>query len=743
MNVSRRWALPAAVLIMGLIATLVASLALAGAERGRDEARFSRLADGAVAAIESRMLAQRTLLRGAAGFFDASDVVDREDFRAYVDRLRLQRFYPGVLGIGYAAYARDKAVLDRIVESARADNAPDFAFNPPGERPDYSTIVFLEPMNRRNREALGFDMMSEPTRRAAMEASRDRGHAVMSGIVRLVQEIDPVKQPGFLIYTPLYRQERGAAGELRQGEHYGWVYSPLRAHDLFRAIFANRDLHEIVVEVFDGAVAPDRLLFASSEPLARPRLSDVRILRNADRDWVVRISSSPGFASGSPLPVAAAVAAAGILISLLLAFLMHQQVRAASRTERKVEARTAELREANRRLVDEARAREAAEAKIAHMQKLEAIGQLTGGIAHDFNNMLTVIIGNLDGAQRRPDDLDRVGRAIRHAREAAERAAELTRRLLAFGRQQSLSPRDIRPNELIEEMRELLERSLGGSIRLEVRLAPRAWRAFADPAQLENAILNLAINARDAMPGGGTLVIETGNSRLGEDDAREGEQFEPGEYVQITVRDNGSGMSPEVLERALEPFFTTKEVGKGSGLGLSQVFGFVRQSGGHLALDSVTGEGTSASIYLPRHKGRSTTVRSGGSRAGEKMPAGKPNEVVLVVEDDERVRDISFSTLSELGYTVLQAEGGETALSILRSRDDVRLLFTDVVMPGIGGRELADEARRLFPDLKILFTSGYTRDQKVHTGGDNGLAMIEKPFAAAALARKIRDLLDS
>ena len=510
MTSPRGRALPILVFIVGLLASLTAALVLAQAERGRQQARFDGLADSAESAIQSRMLAQLTLLRGAAGFFNASDQVTREDFRRYVSRLRLEQNYPGVLGVGYAAYASDRAALDRITEAARADGQPDFTPRPPGERQGYSAIVYLEPMNRLNAAAIGFDMMSEATRRAAMLSARDQDMAVLSGKVRLVQEIDPVKQPGFLVYVPLYRNA------FDRSSLYGWVYSPLRAHDQFQAIFAGRDLRELVVEIYDERVAPDRLLFASGTRERQPSFEQVRQVAIAGHPWTLRISSSPAFGSSSPLAIAALVGTGGALISLLLAFLMYQQVRAKEETAREVRLRTAELRESNERLIAEGHAREEAEAKVVQMQKMEAIGQLAGGVAHDFNNMLTVVIGNLDIAGRRMDKPDRVRRAIAHSREAADKAAELTQRLLAFGRQQALIPTVIDPNKLVAGMSELIRRSIGQSVRLETVLAGGLWRICTDSAQLENAILNLAINARDAMPEGGSLTIETANCHLDE-----------------------------------------------------------------------------------------------------------------------------------------------------------------------------------------------------------------------------------
>ncbi|WP_225421164.1 CHASE domain-containing protein [Sphingomonas parva] len=729
-----RYAAPLIALIVGVAATLLAAFLTAQAEAGRREARFEGLASGAVAAIQSRMLAQLTLLRGTSGFFQASDAIDRDDFRDFIGGLRLEENYPGVLGIGYAVYAANPDALARLASAARDERAPGLRPWAAGGKEARSAILFLEPMNRMNLQALGFDMTSEPTRRAAMEGAAASGHARMSGKVRLVQEIDPVKQAGFLIYAPLFRPAGGL---------YGWVYSPLRANDLFGAIFSEHDLSELVVEIYDERVEPQRLLYRSAAPRAGAGQIVSRRMEVAGRPWIVRLSSSESFDSGPPMLFGALVGAAGALITLLLATLMLQQVRAKETTEREVRSRTGQLRKAMERLHEEAAAREQAEAQVRQMQKMEAVGQLTGGIAHDFNNMLAVIIGNLDVAERRLDDPSRLSRAISNARQGADKAAELTRRLLAFGRRQPLSPRVIDANALIAGMSELLERSLGATVRHETDLADGLWRVHADPAQLENAILNLAINARDAMPDGGTLRVATANISVAEGSDRHRDGLRPGELVLITVSDTGVGMSPEVTARAIEPFFTTKEVGRGTGLGLSQVYGFVKQSGGHLRIRSTPGRGTSIDIYLPRHEGEAEAVRSEHRPADDDLPPGRENELVLVVEDEEQVRDMATEALRDLGYSVVAAAGGEEALAMMAERGDITLLFTDIVMPGMNGRRLAEEARARRPDLKILFTTGYTPDAA--DNGGNGAAAgatLQKPYGRAELARRVRRALD-
>jgi PAS domain S-box-containing protein len=396
------------------------------------------------------------------------------------------------------------------------------------------------------------------------------------------------------------------------------------------------------------------------------------------------------------------------------------------------------------RIADAIAEREQAEAALRQAQKMEAVGQLTGGIAHDFNNLLTIITGNIDAARRHvgEEGSPRVQRALASAAVGADRAATLTQRLLAFSRRQPLNPRQIDPNKLIANMGDLLHRTLGETVEVETVLAAGLWRVEADPNQLENAILNLAVNARDAMPGGGKMTIETTNMHLDRDYAERNAGALAGQYVAICVSDTGSGMDSETLARAFEPFFTTKEVGKGTGLGLSQVYGFVKQSGGHLKIYSEVGQGTTVRIYLPRLLAEEVVEEE---RAEPPVPEGGREETILVCEDDDDVRAYTVEVLRELGYRVLEAHDGPSALRLLeRQEGRVDMLFTDVVLPsGMTGAVVAQEVRKLRPDIKVLFTTGYARNAIVHHGRlDPGVELITKPFAYADLAARIRDMLD-
>jgi signal transduction histidine kinase len=432
----------------------------------------------------------------------------------------------------------------------------------------------------------------------------------------------------------------------------------------------------------------------------------------------------------------------------LLAFMALGVMALMTRTTAELRRRATDLAMANHALQVEMEQRARAEEALRQSQKMEALGHLTGGVAHDFNNLLTVIIGGLDTIGRfMPTGLpakeaNRLQRAQDMALQSAQRAATLTKRLLAFSRRQPLEPKVLDVNKLVQGMADMVQRTIGETVRLETVLAGGLWRTLADPGQLENALLNLAVNARDAMPEGGRVTMETANAHL--DDAYVAhlpEPVPPGQYVLVAVTDTGLGMGPEVLEHVFEPFFTTKEVGRGTGLGLSQVYGFVRQSGGYVRIYSEPGQGTTVKLYLPRALAEEAAEPT---PSGEAQPSLHGDERILVLEDHHDLRAYSVSILRELGYEVLEAADGAEALALLNADPGVDLLFTDVVLPGgLNGRQVADEAVRRRPGLKVLFTTGYTRNAIVHNGTlDPGVHLISKPFAFADLAAKVRTVLD-
>ena len=413
---------------------------------------------------------------------------------------------------------------------------------------------------------------------------------------------------------------------------------------------------------------------------------------------------------------------------------------AAEELERRVAERTAELSQALGRLHQEVREREQAEEALRQAQKMEAVGQLTGGIAHDFNNMLTGIAGSLELMQQRMRQgrTDEIGRFVDLARKGVERAAALTARLLAFARRQALQPRPLLLDELVLGMVELIRRTVGPGVEVRTELADGNWMVLCDANQLESALLNLAINARDAMPNGGTLTLATAERRLGRADLIGEGGAGPGDYVEIAVSDTGEGMAPEVAARAFEPFFTTKPIGQGTGLGLSQLYGFVHQSDGLVRLESEPGKGTTIRLYLPRRE-LDASPRADAARPAEAR--GGSGGTVLVVEDEGNVRTLVAEALREQGHKVLEAVDGPSGLRMALSGDRVDLLVTDVGLPGLNGRQLADAARERTPGLPVLFITGYA-GHALEGQLDPGMQVIGKPFALTALVAKIRAMLE-
>lgn len=422
-------------------------------------------------------------------------------------------------------------------------------------------------------------------------------------------------------------------------------------------------------------------------------------------------------------------------------------VRLFAETQREISERRkieAALRELNNDLEEQVRRRTEELVKnseaLRQAQKMEAVGQLTGGIAHDFNNLLQVIVGNLEILTRSlPEEMARLRRATAQAMSGARRAASLTQRLLAFARRQPLDPKRLNANSAVQGMSEMLRRAVGETIELETVVAGGLWAIEVDPNELESALLNLIVNARDAMPSGGKITIETANGHLDEAYAAQHAEVTPGQYVAISVSDTGVGMDRQTMSRVFEPFFTTKSEGKGTGLGLSQVYGFVKQSGGHVQLYSEVGRGTTVRMYFPRKEGPGQS----DERPGSSIAPEASGETILVVEDDPDVRAYTVTALKELGYQVIEVADGPSAIAVLQDRN-VDLVFTDVVLPGgMTGADVVARARELRPGILAVFTTGYARNAIVHHGRlDRGVHLITKPFTFDDLAAKIRDVLD-
>ncbi|MGH6735288.1 MAG: CHASE3 domain-containing protein [Methyloceanibacter sp.] len=402
----------------------------------------------------------------------------------------------------------------------------------------------------------------------------------------------------------------------------------------------------------------------------------------------------------------------------------------------------------------ESRMRAEAEDTLRQAQKMESVGQLTGGMAHDFNNLLTIIIGNLDTVKRQLTGTAKSENAnplaaklmkpVDAAMQGARSAAQLTQRLLAFSRRQALEPARVDFNQLIAGMLDMIRRTLGENISIETVYGAGLWPAFADPHQLENLLLNLALNAKDAMPEGGCLTIETANTYLDEAYARRFGDVEAGQYAVLCVTDTGMGIPPNIIDLVFEPFFTTKPRGEGSGLGLAMVHGFVKQSGGHVRIYSEAGKGTTVKVYLPRMTGAEVRPAApAGKDETSSVPRAEPHETILLVEDNDGVRDFAKGVLQSLGYTVLEARHAAEALRLLKGKPTIHLLFTDVVLPETNGRELADTIREKYPGLPVLFTTGYTRNAIVHQGRlDPDVQLLNKPYTHQDLASKVREMLD-
>ena len=434
------------------------------------------------------------------------------------------------------------------------------------------------------------------------------------------------------------------------------------------------------------------------------------------------------------------------LISIVRALLRmrvaEQELRRLNETlELRVAERTHELAEANRRLTAEQAHHRQTQEVLWHTQKLEAVGQLTGGVAHDFNNLLTIITGNLELIQLAVEQgelpPERLLKLVAAAQDAAQHGAQMTQQLLAFGRRTSLRAETIDLNKVLSASEDFFRRALGESIELDLAFAPNLWPCWVDPVQFEAAILNLVVNARDAMPRGGQLRIASDNIEIDRSEAVETDGLKPGSYVRVCISDTGIGMDEATAARVFEPFFTTKEVGEGSGLGLSQVYGFINQSGGCVAVDSTPGVGTIFRLYLPRSDARPRAHR--GPAPTVQIPHG--HEKILIVEDNEGVLDVAIAMISDLGYEIATATTGLQALALLRNDPSIDLLFTDVVMPGgLGGLELAEKAQAIRDNLPVLLTSGYPARNGSTAVAD--FSMIAKPYKQEELARMLRTVLD-
>jgi signal transduction histidine kinase len=723
---------PYLVLGVSLLVTLAATWYVADTVHTAERLGFESLLQQTRAEIEERMEIYVAFLRATRSLFGAAELVTSQDFRAFVNPAELQGTYPGIqgVGVGRRIFGKDK---DALVAAMRKE-IPDFRVWPEGQRDEYEPVVYLEPQDSRNRIAIGYDMFSEPVRRGAMERARDTGLPASTGRITLVYDTGSSNQAGFIIYVSRYR--RGMPTETvgdRRAALEGFVYASFRADDLLHAIFAGEKRPGVRYEVFAGPEPKPEALLHRSDPdgpdAGTAGIKGRTSFEVAGSTWTLSMTAVRGFDAGSGPNRVALFLVTGLIVSGALFAVTRSEVNARAAAE---QAAT-DLRRAatqQRRL----------EEQLIQSQKMEGIGRLAGGVAHDFNNLLTAILGYAELMESQIED-EGLRSELREIRLAGERAAALTRQLLAFSRRQVLQPRTLDLNTVVSDVEKMLARLIGEDVTLVTRLEPALGSVKADPGQLEQVIMNLAVNARDAMPEGGTLTFETANAVLDVDFVAVHPGAHPGAHIVLTVTDTGTGMTDEVRSHAFEPFFTTKEKGKGTGLGLATAYGIVKQSGGYITVDSEAGRGTTLRIYLPRVEG--TAVVSGRTTSSSLSPVG--TETILLVEDEAGVRRLSLTVLETQGYVVLQAASGDMALQVARSETGpIHLVVTDIVMPGMSGRELWDRLRVLRPDSRVLFMSGYTDDAIARHGVlEPGIAFLQKPFTPFSLAQKVREVLDA
>ncbi|MBQ1203915.1 MAG: CHASE domain-containing protein, partial [Loktanella sp.] len=582
-----------------------------------------------------------------------------------------------------------------------------------------------------NEQVIGLDYNEISEQRDAALRARDTGDLVLAGPVNLVQG-----GQGFVGRFPVF-----LPNDSGPQVYWGLVSTVMTVEVLYERAGLRDDLPFSVTLTGKDATgaAGERFYGPEISPRDLPVTANVQLPTGS---WQIAAMPYGGWETAPPrigtIRILLGFAALIILVpSLLMGRSMEQRQRAIAELEAANIALQQQMND-----LETARASQAeAEVQLRQSQKLEAVGQLTGGVAHDFNNLLTVILGNAELLSDALQDRADLRRLAEITAKAAQRGSDLTGRLLAFSRKQPLQPRILDISDQVRNGLELLlRRTLPETITLDFAHSEKLWPTEIDPSQLEAALLNIVLNARDAMPTGGNIIIGIGNATLDAATVKRNPDLAAGDYVTINVSDNGSGMSDATLSRVFEPFFTTKNIGTGTGLGLSMVYGFVKQSGGHIAMSSTLGQGTSVTLYFPRSD-KPVAPRPTDT---PRLHISGGTETIMVVEDDALVRQQVCASLIGLGYRVKQAENGPDAIKILQSADDVDLLFTDIILPGgMNGRALADAALALRPDLKVLFTSGYTEDTVIHHGRlDPQIELLSKPYRRSQLADKLRRVLD-
>lgn len=728
-------------------------------------------------AILSQLRGYEQALRGGVGLFAGSEDVTRKEWRSYVKNIKIEERYPGIQGLGFAKVVRPEEKKKHLKE-VRSEGFPDYKIWPEGERPIYTSIIYLEPFSGRNLRAFGYDMFSEPARHAAMELARDTGSPAVSGKVRLVQETDTDIQSGFLMYLPVYKKGMPLYSvEERRNALDGFIYSPFRMKDLMKGVLGE-EIPDIDLEIFDGSeISKEALLFDNdlSQTIGDDPASfankTVRILIN-DHPWTLHFSALPAFKTRVDMEKPRMVLGSGISISFLLfaiawslashrarAYAMNEELKAEiaermraedelqkahDKLELRVVDRTIELLKANDALKDELSERkrlesekEKIQAKLFQSQKMELIGRLAGGVAHDFNNIMTAIIALSDLAIREVSPSSRLYGYLDKIMATSERATTLTRQLLIFSKNQPVEAKDINLNTVIENLLKILAHLLTENIKVIKSFEPDIWTVKADKGNIEQLVMNIVVNARDAMPKGGTIEITTENVKGEETPELNGRE---GFFVRISIADTGVGMESELKSHLFEPFFSTKDSGKGIGLGLAVVSDIIKEHKGEIRVESEPGAGTAFKVYLPALPEPAPVEEQRSFVKDLKNMRGK----VLLVEDERILRKSVGLVLSKTGFTVFEAADAEEASELFdKENGDFDVVFTDVVLSGKSGVELAQELLQKKPGLKVLFASGYMDiESQWPYIKESGFKFLQKPYEISDLLLSIEQIIE-
>lgn len=703
--------------------------------------RFDFHVSEAKSAVHQRMLAYEHLLRGGVGLMNTSRTVTREEWRAYVNSLDIDGSYPGIQGIGFSRRVLSTD-MDAHIRQVRSEGFPNYKIWPEGPRTEYTSIIYLEPFDWRNQRAFGYDMFSEPERREAMERARDTGKTAISGKVRLVQETEKDMQNGFLMYLPVYR--KGAeidTVEKRRAALLGYVYSPFRMNDLMHGILGTEKA-EIDIEIFDGTAVSDSSIMYdednTSEGVGKSSRSPVftskKTVNINGRNWTLFFSSRPGFESTIDNEKSVIVLANGIVISLLFFAVAASLARTRERAVALANEMTKALRDSEEEKL-------ALQAQMFQAQKLESLGVLAGGIAHDFNNLLMSILGNTEMALINLHDDSPARKSIEKAREVSQRAAELTKQMLAYSGKGKFVIENIDMSELVENTMELLKVSIGKKVEVKYNLAPNLPQVEADATQIRQVVMNLVINASDAIGDKpGVINVTTGVIECDREyfnDVEIGKELPEMTCVYIDVTDNGCGMDEETKAKIFDPFFTTKFTGRG--LGLAAVLGIVRGHKGALKITSKVGEGTTFRVLLPKSDKYVEPLQVAEKKDKEWNGSG----TVLVIDDEDTVVFVTQAMLEEIGFSVMTATDGPEGIELYRRHsDEIRAVLLDLTMPKMSGEEVLRELKKIRSDARVILNSGYNEEEIASKFSSEGFAgFLHKPYTMGRLTEKLREVL--